>query len=400
MGELTVLIEAANPNYETVSATATMKITPLTVTVHANDAGKVYLEEEPTLTASLNGLLNSDMEAGAPVSYSVIRESGETVGKYMISVEADKVQGNYLVVTEPGTFTISPAEMSIKAITSEKSYDGTALYGGVADELPEGTYVTYSVDKGVSWTEEVPSITHTGILKYLVRIENPNYSIADVAGTLTVNRSAVTITADNAARNYGAPDPEFTAHISGSYVVEEADQIEYSFSREPGEDVGTYSIYVSGSAQQGDYNVTYLPGVITISPADTLAVMASGFEGPYDGSKHAILAYASVEKGTALYYSTDNGRTWSADIPEILDAGEQSVLVKAENANYEPAVTEVTLRVYPRTIRLTAASATREYNGSTLSDSSYSQTGSFVQGEGADIKVITAIQKPATIPSR
>lgn len=76
-------------------------------TVKADDLSKAIGEDDPTLTATVTGVYGSDT-----LDYTVVRESGEELGTYAITVAGDTEQGNYYVSYENGTFTIEEPNYS------------------------------------------------------------------------------------------------------------------------------------------------------------------------------------------------------------------------------------------------------------------------------------------------
>ena len=99
-----------------------LKITPALVVVTANDSVKEERAEDPELSASVTGLFGEDQ-----IEYSLTRESGETLGEYVIEVTGEELQGNYRVEYVSGKFEITSAptvviESSIPA--------GTTVYKG------------------------------------------------------------------------------------------------------------------------------------------------------------------------------------------------------------------------------------------------------------------------------
>ena len=100
-GTITVTITGIG-NY-TGTVVRTYAITPAEVTVTANNANKVYGENDPELTATVSGTLGNDT-----VAYTLAREAGENAGKYKITVTGEENQGNYKVTYTPGTFEITP----------------------------------------------------------------------------------------------------------------------------------------------------------------------------------------------------------------------------------------------------------------------------------------------------
>ena len=245
-------------------------------------------------------------------------------------------------------------------------------YEGVYDALPhsvtatpsyvEGTTVEYSIDGGVTWTTEPPSITDVGTIEVMARATNDTYGRAIATGTLTVHPRPVTVTANPDGKVYGTEDPAFSATVDG---VIDAYVISYELSR-PGvgvdENVGSYegAIIPSGEQVQGNYVVSYVPAVFTITPAP-MTVIAVGYEGVYDAAAHPGAAQPSVPEGTTLEYSVDGGVTWTTEPPAITDVGTQSFMVRATNPNYTTATDSAELIVHPRPVVVTANGASKVF---------------------------------------
>ncbi len=92
---------AGNYNIKLVNATFT--ITPKTVTVKADDAEKTYGQDDPTLSATVTGLVGDDV-----ITYDVTRQQGENAGRYTITASGAANQGNYTVTYVAGKFTVKP----------------------------------------------------------------------------------------------------------------------------------------------------------------------------------------------------------------------------------------------------------------------------------------------------
>lgn len=108
------------PGYEIAPAdihivNGSLTISPAPVTVTADDKSKLPGFADPTLTATVTGLIGSDT-----VSYSLARAAGEAVGTYAITASGAADQGNYTVTYVPGTF-------SIKALTLIQRATGEGL---------------------------------------------------------------------------------------------------------------------------------------------------------------------------------------------------------------------------------------------------------------------------------
>lgn len=83
----------------------TLEVTPKDVTVKADDKMKIIDRTDPTLTATVTGMVEGESEN--LISYDIGREAGETVGTYVITPTGETVQGNYHVDYETGTLTIT-----------------------------------------------------------------------------------------------------------------------------------------------------------------------------------------------------------------------------------------------------------------------------------------------------
>ena len=386
VGEQTVNVKAENANYETTETNVTLKVTPKAVTVTAENTGKTYGAADPELTAQVSGTLDNDT-----VRYTLSREKGEAVGTYKITPAGAESQGNYKVSYETGIFTISKSgSLVLTANGYEGEYDGKSHAASASASVTEGTTISYQVGNG-EWTTEAPGIKDVGEQTVNVKAENANYETTETNVTLKVTPKAVTVTAENTGKTYGAADPELTAQVSGTL---DNDTVRYTLSREKGEAVGTYKITPAGAESQGNYKVSYETGIFTISKSGSLVLTANGYEGEYDGKSHAASASASVTEGTTISYQVGNGE-WTTEAPGIKDVGEQTVNVKAENANYETAETTVTLKVTPKAVTITSGSGSWPYDSNTHSVEMATAKG-FVGSDGAAYSNFATITEKGT----
>ena len=281
-------------------------------------------------------------------------------------------------------------EITVKPVDKSKTYDGTALktdsYEIIGGSLGEGDRIVATY--GGSQTNAGSSDSSFASFKIMhgnVDVTDLLYKVTKETGTLRVDPKEVTVTAEDKSKAYGEKDPELTAKVAG---VLNDDKIQYSLSREAGEDVGTYAITPSGDEDQGNYTVKFVDGKLTISKSDKLTVTATGYEGVYDGESHAASAVANVTEGTTIFYKVGVDGEWTTEAPSIKDAGTKTVYVKAENSNYKTAKADaVTLKVTKRPVTLTSETASKEYDGTPLTRPDVAVGGQgFVAGEVSDIK--------------
>ena len=254
-GEATVTVRDLEGGNYIVSGSRKFTIKGAPVTVKAYNSSKDYGENDPTLSASVSGILMTDP---IDIVYEVDREEGEDAGTYTITPTGDKAQGNYEVIYETGTFTINRKKVSNPTITlsqDEYTYDGTAHEPKVTVKdgevtIPEDQYTVSYEDNVNAGTAKV---TVTGK-------EIGNYEFSGTKN-FTIKKAAVTVKADDKTKEYSAADPELTAAVTGLVAN---DKISYTLTREEGESAGTYVITPSGDAVQGNYTVQYIPGILTI----------------------------------------------------------------------------------------------------------------------------------------
>lgn len=173
---------------------------------------------------------------------------------------------------------IVPATLTLFTGSATKEYDGTALTAAFDPSTGAGSISGLASNESITVTT-TGSQTEVGESANTYTIDwgttNPNnYEISDNLGVLKVTPAPVTVTADNKSKTYGDSDPELTATVSGLQNNDAASVITYTLNREPGDTVGTYAITPSGAIKQGNYNITYLLGVLTIVD-DTLIVVGT-----------------------------------------------------------------------------------------------------------------------------
>ncbi len=165
---------------------------------------------------------------------------------------------------------IVSASMTITADDVDKTYDGepaafNVTYDGfVSGEGPDdlsGTLIFITEPDHPAVNAGNYTITPAGL-------NSTNYQITYEDGSLTVQRRAVTVTADRKAKAYGEVDPHLTWRItSGSLVV--GDIIVGELIRGAGEEIGSYNITrgtlaIDDGVGGNNYDLTFVEGTFTI----------------------------------------------------------------------------------------------------------------------------------------
>ena len=257
-----------------------------------------------------------------------------------------------MTITKAEKFELHAA---LSAESRTKPYDGNKLEGAATATVTDGTTISYSVDGG-EWTTKVPSIKNVKKVTVKAKAENPNYETPDeIEYTLEITKRPVTVTGRTYTKVYGTDDPELEADVEN---LVKGEKIDYAVTRAPGNDVGDYAVIPSGEKDQGNYEVTYKNGKLTITKAETMTLTpeltGKNAEKVYDSEPLSGGAKASVKEGTKITYSTDGGETWSETLPSITDVGTLNVKAKAENKNYKDVTVDYTLKVTRKPVTVTA----------------------------------------------
>ncbi len=189
-------------------------------------------------------------------------------GKDTVPVDA----GTYAVVatiTEPGyagstsgTLTIGKKPVRVTAGSRTKQY---------GDPDPAFSYtVSPEVPAGVITGAPVRTMPGEALGNYPVSqgtlAVSANYVMTFDAGTLTITKRAITISADSIAKAYGQADPALTWALTGGSWAPGEDEsvVTGALARGSGEGVGTYAIAQGTLAAGANYSLTFAKGTFTI----------------------------------------------------------------------------------------------------------------------------------------
>jgi uncharacterized protein (TIGR02145 family) len=260
VGSYTIMVNlGTNPNYEVIRSNGVFTIEKKAVSVTASDKSKIYGSADPELTATVTGSLGNDV-----INYTLSRAAGENVGTYPITVTPGS-NPNYEVTTISGTFTINKKAAMVVATNKNKTY-------GNADPTLTATVTGTIGNDALNYTLAREAGENVGLYPITATLsDNPNYEVSTTSGTFTIYPATAMVMADNKEKVHSAPDPQWTATVTGLKNGDSESVISYTITREPGDTVGTYAITPSGATKQGNYNVTYIPGTLTIVN-DTLII--------------------------------------------------------------------------------------------------------------------------------
>jgi len=202
---------------------------------------------------------------------------------------------NYAITFNTGTLTIEKAALTVTAQSKTKTY-------GAGDPAFTATYSGFVNGEGVGALSGALTFSRAAgetVGNYLITpsgFTSANYAITFTTGTLTIEKAALSVTAESKTKIYGAGDPAFTATYAGFVNGESAAVLGgiLTFSRAPGEDVGSYLITPSGLTS-ANYAITFNTGTLTIVPGATAPVILPIFGA---GTGSVVIRWTSVSNTT------------------------------------------------------------------------------------------------------
>ncbi|MGW8122344.1 MBG domain-containing protein [Roseivirga echinicomitans] len=289
----------ASSNYNITTNGGTLTIGKAALTATAEDKSKVYGSANPTLTIAYTGFVNGDDQSAITepmVNTTAISSTG--AGTVPITLTGGSA-ANYDINNVNGTLTIGKAALTATAEDKSKVYgsanpDLTIAYTGFVNgddqsAITEPTVNTTAISSTGAGT--VP-ITLTGG-------SAANYDINNVNGTLTIGKAALTVTAEDKSKTYGAANPDLTVIYSGFVNRDDKTAIiepTISTTATATTGVGVYDITLSGGSAD-NYSLTTNNGSLTIGKA-TLTATAEDKSKVYGSANPALtIAYTGFVNG-------------------------------------------------------------------------------------------------------
>ena len=215
---LSVVFTPTDPNYQQATKTVNLIVNKAQLTVTANNETTVYGTTRPPYTYTITGFVNGDTQAtattGAP-SLSTSPATPTLPGTYAITTALGTLAStNYSLTLVNGTLTITKPTLTVTAANASRAYGAAnPTFTATATGAVNGDTFTFT---GSSTTTPASPVGTYPIVPLATGANLANYTVVYVNGTLTVGQATLTVTAANASRAYGAPNPTFTATAAGA----------------------------------------------------------------------------------------------------------------------------------------------------------------------------------------
>ncbi|MBR0055460.1 MAG: hypothetical protein IJP65_09180, partial [Bacteroidales bacterium] len=242
------------------------------------------------------------------------------------------------------------------------------------------------------------STTFTGLAagNYIVTVTDADGCSTESEFSV-LTRGSLTITANSNEQEYNGEALTDDGFSYTENVLMNGDELSATVSGSQ-TNVGTsnnviteYHIYHGNTDVTCYYDITTVNGTLEVTASDDMTITCYPENSPltkiYDGQALSYTASSNIVENTTIQYSTDN-QTWSSSIPSITHVGTTTVYVKATNSNYVDATCNYTLSVTKRSITLTSATDTKQYDGTALTNNTVTVSGDgWAAGEGATYNV-------------
>ncbi|MDP2136430.1 MAG: MBG domain-containing protein [Candidatus Didemnitutus sp.] len=356
-------LTANNGNYvfaQAVGNATALSINPAPLTVTADNKSRAPGIANPALTATYTGFVNGDTSAVVSgLSLATTATLSSPTGSYPITASG-ATASNYTLTFVGGILAVGQNLLTITADNKIKTY-GAALPTFTASFVGFVNGDTAASVTGLqfSTTATMGSNVGTFTITPFGATAPSTYLIGYVPGTLTISPTALTLTANNVQRLYGAANPAFGASYSGfvngdtSAVVS---GLVFSTPATPTSGVGGYAITPSG-ATAPNYSLTFVPGTLTIDRAP-LTLTASNASREFGAANPAFTATFSgfVNNDTSAVVS---GLLFNTSATAASAVGEYFIVpLGATAANYTLVFVNGTLRVVAPTVAGGATPAT------------------------------------------
>src|SRR6267142_2250018 len=265
-------------NYSITFSNTTLSVTPASLVGMADNKSRLYGQTNPLFTVTYTGFVNGQnagIVSGALLS-STSANTNSPVGSYPISVSGQSAP-NYTISYVDGTLSVLPAALLVQAQDKSRAYGQTnpvftasvSGFVNAEDNSVLGGALVFNTAADTNSPVGTYPIAVSGLL-------STNYSITFSNGTLTVTPFALTVTANNQSRTYGATNPVLTGTLTGAV---NGDHITASYSTvaDTNSPVANYSIVPALSDPDGklaNYSVTTTDGTLTVTQT-LLAVTAN-----------------------------------------------------------------------------------------------------------------------------
>lgn len=377
-----------------------LTINPRNVTLTSESGEKEYDGTpltKPNVTVGGDGFVTgevTDIKATGSVTYV---SDGEVTNTITYTTGEKFNAGNYNISKSEGKLKITDRtakyEITVKANSGEKTYDGTALNVSGFENLEftvDGQKYTVS---GLTAYKTGTNVSDSGAVVVegtaVVKDANDNdvtsqFNVNTEDGQLTINPRKVTLSSGSASKRYdGTPLTKDEVTVtSGSFATGEGATYDVTGTitnvadNKPNNNTFTYTL--NKGTTDGNYVIEIMYGTLEITPVAaevTVEIKGHTTDAIYDATEKTAEGYDVISISNDLYTKDDFALTGKDKVTGIA-AGEYDMGLAFENIskNFSKVtfvVEDGKLTIAKRDVTVTGESATKVYNGQTQEINGY-----------------------------
>lgn len=313
-------------NYTITYAKGTLTVGKAALTVTADPQTKVYGDANPSpLKATITGFVNGETleSSGVTGTPSVITNAtaNSPVGTSVITTALGTLaSSNYSFTFVNSTLTITKAVLTVTADNRSRVYgDANPNLTSTITGFKNGqTLNTSGVTGNASITTSATTISPVGdydINSAVGTLTSGNYAFVFEKGKLTITTRALTVTANNATKVYGAANPPFTVSysgfVNGDVATSLGGTLAFITSASTVSAVGSYDVMPSGLTSL-NYSISFEKGSLTVTPK-AITLTANNQSKTYGTALNLGTTAFSVPTGALINGNTITGVTLASN---------------------------------------------------------------------------------------
>lgn len=267
-GSYTVYYTVTKKNFDTISGSATVAITPAQLTVTAESRNVTYKDEPPVYSSTFEGFVNGENTEvlGGTLSYECAYAAGSDVDEYKIIPSGLTAEnGNYVITYQPGKLTVSQAKPEFEL----RNLDQLNRVYDAKNTAPEAWTdsdgnMTVTIKKGSEILTEAPMNAGT----YTVEVHTEagkNYEAGSQTFSFEIKKAPLSVKAVDQNVTVGDAIPEYTVLYEGFVGTDTADvlngSLQFTCEYAPDSAAGDYSILPSGLTSE-NYEILFENGTL------------------------------------------------------------------------------------------------------------------------------------------
>lgn len=267
-GSYTVYYTVTKKNFDTISGSATVAITPAQLTVTAESRNVTYKDEPPVYSSTFEGFVNGENTEvlGGTLSYECAYAAGSDVDEYEIIPSGLTAEnGNYEITYQPGKLTVSQAKPEFEL----RNLDQLNRVYDAKNTAPEAWTdsdgnVTVTIKKGSEILTEAPMNAGT----YTVEVHTEagkNYEAGSQTFSFEIKKAPLSVKAVDQNVTVGDAIPEYTVLYEGFAGTDTADvlngSLQFTCEYAPDSAAGDYAIQPSGLTSE-NYEIHFENGTL------------------------------------------------------------------------------------------------------------------------------------------